>query len=213
MTDLPRAPSDTKDRLLDAAQRLFARDGVQGATIREINELADQRNPSAMHYHFGSRTALVEAILVRFQRSIDTEFEHRLAALEATGVEPGIRERVDAVVRPLVATLETQAGRDCVRIIPQMLPALSRNLRRGVAFPSTPAMERILGDLDRQMAERRVPEPLRRERLVAYALVFTTLLGERAHLLCESEPPLLDTAAFTHHLVDTLTAILTAPAD
>ena len=33
----------TKDRLLDAAERLFARDGVQGARIRDVdgNELVD----------------------------------------------------------------------------------------------------------------------------------------------------------------------------
>ncbi len=71
MTSVSHSPGDTKDRLLDAAQRLFARDGVQGARIREINELAGQRNPSALHYHFGSRMAVVEAILLRYQSAID----------------------------------------------------------------------------------------------------------------------------------------------
>ena len=62
MTSVSDSPADTKDRLLDAAQRLFARDGVQGARIRQINDLAGQLNPSALHYHFGSRMAVLEAL-------------------------------------------------------------------------------------------------------------------------------------------------------
>ena len=78
----------TKDRLLDAAQRLFARDGVHGARIRDINALAGQRNPSALHYHFGSREALLEAILARYQRDVDINVAAALDRLERTLAQP-----------------------------------------------------------------------------------------------------------------------------
>lgn len=207
MTERP-----TKDRLLDAAQRLFARDGVHGARIREINELAGARNPSALHYHFGSRGAVVEAILKRYQRPIDEEAAAALDALEAAGRRPTEREVIEAVVRPEVATLETRSGRDCVRIIPQLLPALSRNLRAGVVVPTTPGSRRILTTLDERMAERSLPEHVRRERLVTYAVVFTTMLGERAHALEEGARLLMGSEEFAVHMIDVLEALLVAPS-
>jgi AcrR family transcriptional regulator len=205
-------PRHTKDRLLDAAERLFARDGVQGARIRDINELAGARNPSALHYHFGSRDAVVEAILIRYQTPIDMHAAAALDALEATGRQPTERQIVEAVVRPEVAALDTQSGRDCVRIIPQLLPALSRNLRAGVVLPTTPGSRRILTTLDDRMAARSLPERVRRERLVTYAVVFTTMLGERAHALEEGADLLMSGDEFAVHMIDTLEALLVAPS-
>jgi AcrR family transcriptional regulator len=205
-------PRSTKDRLLDAAERLFARDGVQGARIRDINELAGQRNPSALHYHFGTRMAVVEAILLRYQSAIDVTVAEALAHIEDDGREPDVREVVSAVVPAEVEALDTQSGRDCVRIIPQLLPALSRNLRTGVVSPATVQSRRIFALLDDRMAGLGLPEHVRRERLVTYALVFTTMLGERAHAI-EQDPDLLLTRdEFTDHMVDVLEAILVAPS-
>lgn len=204
---------DTKQRLIDAAERLFARDGVQGARIREINELAGQLNPSALHYHFGSRMGLVEAILERFQSSIDVEVAANLEQLEAGGREPDVHEIVGAVVEPELAALESQSGRDCVRIIPQLLPTLSANLRAGgVADPATIQSRRILGLLDDRMAALALPDRVRRERLVTYALVFTTMLGERAHVIEQDSNPLLNNDEFASHMIDVLGALLIAPS-
>lgn len=202
----------TKDRLLDAAERLFARDGVHSARIRDINELAGQRNPSALHYHFGSRMAVVEAILLRYQSAIDVTVADALDRIEVDGRDLDVRDVVAAVVRPEVTALDTQSGRDCVRIIPQLLPALSRNLRAGVVYPATLQSRRILDLLDARMAARSLPERVRRERLVTYSLVFTTMLGERAHAIEEGLDLLLNRDEFAGHMIDLLEALLTAPS-
>jgi AcrR family transcriptional regulator len=62
---MARDGTPTRERLLDAAQHLFARRGVDAVPIRQINELAGQRNASALHYHFGSCQALLVAIVER----------------------------------------------------------------------------------------------------------------------------------------------------
>lgn len=203
---------DTKQRLIDAAERLFARDGVQAARIREINELAGQLNPSALHYHFGSRMGLVEAILARFQSVVDVEVAANLDRVEAGGREPEVHEIVEAVVGPELAALDTQSGRDCVRIIPQLLPALSRSLRAGDVNPATTQSRRILGLLDDRMKALSLPDHVRRERLVTYALVFTTMLGERAHDIEQELDPLLSRDQFASHMIDVLSALLIAPS-
>ena len=61
--DGPSELSDTKIGLLLAAERLFATNGIAATTIRQINTEAGQKNSSAIHYHFGSRDAILDAII------------------------------------------------------------------------------------------------------------------------------------------------------
>ncbi|PLX72334.1 MAG: hypothetical protein C0615_12250 [Desulfuromonas sp.] len=49
---------DTKTRILDAAETLFARDGFHFASLRSITSEADV-NLAAVNYHFGSKEALL----------------------------------------------------------------------------------------------------------------------------------------------------------
>jgi AcrR family transcriptional regulator len=53
---------DGKTRLILAGERLFAQNGIQGASMREIAGQAGQGNHAAVQYHFGSREGLVRAI-------------------------------------------------------------------------------------------------------------------------------------------------------
>ena len=56
--------ADTKERILDAAEMLFARDGFHFASMRAITTEADA-NLAAVNYHFGSKEALLEEVLKR----------------------------------------------------------------------------------------------------------------------------------------------------
>ena len=203
-----RTPRDTKEELLDAAEQLFARDGIHGARIREINALAGQRNPSALHYHFGSRRGLVEAIMLRHQSEIDKVVERRLDDLEAAGTAE-VDEIIAAVIEPTLARLRTASGRAWARILPQILGTLSENVRRGIVEPSTPQSHRILQLLKARMAH--LPEAMQRERLVDYILVLSALVAERAHELDSTRRPTLSNAQFARHLVGVLVAVVNAP--
>lgn len=64
VTDKDMAPAgeqNTRDRLLQAAIEVFAEFGYEAATIREICSRADA-NVAAVHYHFGDKRRLYEAI-------------------------------------------------------------------------------------------------------------------------------------------------------
>ena len=54
----------TTERILDAAERLFADHGFEGTSIRDIVDSA-KVNLAAIHYHFRSKEALLEAVLTR----------------------------------------------------------------------------------------------------------------------------------------------------
>jgi 1-hydroxy-2-naphthoate dioxygenase len=84
----------TRARLLRAGERLFAELGIHQVRLREINALAGQRNSSALHYHFGSREGLVEAILSEHQTAMDHDVRPALDALVASPDEPTVRAAV-----------------------------------------------------------------------------------------------------------------------
>lgn len=105
---MPR-PS-ARERLLDCAEQLFAAHGFAAVSLRAINAEAGL-SPAALHYHFGSKDALVEAILARRMPALMARRAALLDALEAEPDPPTARQVVDALVRPL-AELLAGAGED-----------------------------------------------------------------------------------------------------
>jgi len=71
-------PPDTKTRILDAAERLFAERGYASTSLRTITTAAGV-NLAAIHYHFGSKDVLLENVITR--RS-DVVNQRRLDMLE-----------------------------------------------------------------------------------------------------------------------------------
>ena len=193
-----------------AGERLFARKGVDRVRLREINELAGQRNSSALHYHFGSRDGLVLAILRRHENTIDAEVARELDRWEQEGREPGVRDIAAAVVRPLADQLRSSSGRDFLRIVPHVVPGISATLRQGRPEPMTPQSRRVLDLYEARIPE--LPEEVRRERLIVYMLMLTAVLAERAQQLETRSRPPLDHDKFVDHLLDMVEGIFTVPA-
>jgi TetR/AcrR family transcriptional regulator, regulator of cefoperazone and chloramphenicol sensitivity len=207
---LSEAGGDTKEQLMLAAAHLFARRGIDGTHIREINRMTGQRNPSAIHYHFGSKEGLVRAILVRHQAVVEVEAAQRLDELLAGDGEPSVRDLLEAMVRPLCRQLEDASGRDFLRIVPSFIVELVANLRVGVTSPVTSESARLLALIEGKLGH--FPEVVRRERLVTYTLVLTSILAERAHQLEARQPVSLDADQFVVHVLDVTEAAITAPS-
>ncbi len=69
---------DTKTRILETAERLFAVHGADKTTLRQISSLAGV-NLAAVNYHFGSKAELISALL---SRVLDPVLERQIAMLE-----------------------------------------------------------------------------------------------------------------------------------
>ena len=94
---------DTKQRILDAAEHLFARDGYHATSLRGITTTADA-NLAAVNYHFGSKEALLEAVIVRRLDPLNEirrgQLETLLQKAELAGELPSCREVLRAFVEP-----------------------------------------------------------------------------------------------------------------
>jgi len=76
------ANGDTKQKILDAAEQLFANQGFAATSLRTIIRAAGV-NTAAVHYHFGSREGLIEAVMQRRATPINQERLRELESLEA----------------------------------------------------------------------------------------------------------------------------------
>lgn len=204
---MPRDATSTRERLLRAAEHLFARQGVDGAKTRDIVALAGQANDSAVQYHFGSRRGLLAAVLDRHMRRME---EQRKPALDTLGRTADLHAVTAAVVGPVAAELSCEDGRDFLRIIAQLsgrAGVRTRDLPDPVAGTALAGQLALLDDRCRE----HLPEPVALERIAIAITMLTAALADRAHRIDERLPVLLDHDAFVTNLITMLTAALSAP--
>jgi len=73
-----RQHTDTRERILDAAESLFVEHGFEATSMRMITGRAGV-NLAAINYHFGSKEALIQDV---FRRRLTWLNQERLRALE-----------------------------------------------------------------------------------------------------------------------------------
>ena len=93
----------TRVALLDAAERLFSENGIEGTSVRDIVKEAGT-NLGAINYHFGTKDRLALEVFARRIEPVNRERVMRLDALEAA-VGPAnlkLEQILDALVRPIL---------------------------------------------------------------------------------------------------------------
>ncbi len=147
----------TKERILDAAEHLFAEHGFAATSLRKITAAA-QVNLASVNYHFRSKESLIVAVLIRKMSPINARRIELLDAAEKrAGEGPLMLEDVlDAFVGPvlrarqeggeasnfpkLLGRVYTEPGDWVARIFPQALGEVAARFR--VAFlKALPASE------------------------------------------------------------------------
>lgn len=102
MREIKFPQSESKRKLLDAAEQLFAERGFDAVSVRDVTNLA-KANVAAVNYHFGSREGLISLVVMRHITPVNEERIARLDALEKKfpGKVVPLEEIIDAFVRPL----------------------------------------------------------------------------------------------------------------
>ena len=114
----------TRQRLLEAAETLFAEQGFEKVAVRDVTEKAGA-NVAAVNYHFGSRDGLVDKVIERYISPVNDERLARLDGLERkmAGKPVAIEEILEAFVRPFLTQIQRSelSERLCFQLIGRML--------------------------------------------------------------------------------------------
>lgn len=101
---------DTVDRILDAAEALFAERGFAETSLRTITSTANV-NLAAVNYHFGSKKALIQAVFVRFLEPLADTLSERLNEAQVEGRELSL----DDLLNLLSGSILAAHGNDVTR--------------------------------------------------------------------------------------------------
>ena len=103
--------SDIKDRILNAAERIFAEQGLEAVSLRAVTTEAGV-NIAAVNYYFGSKAALLQAMTQRHFAPVNAEQLHALELLEMNRQELSLEAILRAYTTPIFAMFDAQRGRE-----------------------------------------------------------------------------------------------------
>lgn len=200
---MPRDATQTRSRLLAEAERLFAEQGIWRVRVQDIVAAAGQKNASALSYHFGSRSGVLDEILREHGEAIDRQRGEVWAALD----DDLTLSLIEALIQPLTRQLATPSGRRYLRIVAQLSAEFSRWEFDPTHIPANlAAILRLLRD--RALG---ADKSLRDERVLGMIQLMTASLAERARRIEAGDPLETEGDAYAANLVDMLTGVIEAP--
>lgn len=149
---------DTRDRILDVAERMFGERGFAATSLRDITTDAGA-NVASVNYHFGSKEALLTEVLERRLKPIN---ERRLELLDAVETRAGNEPpELEAVIRAFLSPpfhlqrLWGEQGRGFLRLVGRIHSETNEEFRTNfvkqfdvVLQRFTTALRRALPQLD-----------------------------------------------------------------
>jgi AcrR family transcriptional regulator len=202
--------SDTKHRILVSAERLFAENGFDSTSLRTI--IADaQVNLAAIHYHFHSKEALLDAVILRRLEPINRRRLEMLEACEqAAGANPASLETViEAFLAPALRVALDQHGTIFTKLMGRIFTEKSL----------VPRMKSHMGEmLNRfiQAFQKAAPELPREEvfwrmQFLGGAMALTLLRGKDLEAISNGLCDTSDVEATLRRLIDFAAAGFRAP--
>jgi AcrR family transcriptional regulator len=172
--------SDTRERILDAAESIVIRDGVARLTI-EAAAAEAQLSKGGVLYHFRTRDALVSSMVERMVEAFDADLDAQCRADGKDGTPEGryLRAYVRATVRPALTPEDIRRERAGAAILaamasePQLLAPLREAFDRWQQRLVTDGVDPVAATVARLAADglwlvelfgfAPLPEPLRSE--------------------------------------------------
>ena len=196
---------DTRQKLIETAETLFAEQGYGPVSLRQIIGEAGV-NLAAVHYHFGSKEDLLDAIVTQKASEVNDE---RLSLLAA--IQPGpdgrlpLRDVLNAFLMPMAAKAEKN---------PQFLKLMGRIHAEGLLIG---VVSRVFHPIFRPFSEalHKAAPHLSADEL-GWRIHF--MMGAVAHTMCQTPKHIPDAAMLPdyatrlHQLSEFLAGAFAAPA-
>jgi AcrR family transcriptional regulator len=163
---------DTRERILDAAERLFAEKGIKETSVRDITRLA-RANLAAVNYHFGFKEGLIRYTISRRLEPLNKERLRLLDTLEleAGGAPLSIELILNALFSPAIEFCLSHP--DFMRLAGRMLFESDKGLRAVFVSQFDEVIIRFKAALSRSLPDLPERELLWRIHFLAGAMIHT----------------------------------------
>jgi AcrR family transcriptional regulator len=174
----------TRDAIIAAAERLFAEEGVQAVSNRQISEAAGQGNNAAVGYHFGTKADLIREIVRRHVEQMEPLRERMCAAIKDS---KDLRDWIECLVAPVMEHYDALGTPSWfarfaaqIQFDPQFRSIVEEEARRAES------LDRIVEGIARCMPD--LPEAVVAERFRMMQLLMVLTPAAREAAMAEDEP-------------------------
>lgn len=189
------AQYDTKTRILNSAEQLFAREGFHNTSLRTLTSRAEA-NLASVNYHFGSKDALLQAVIERRLLPLNQIREDKIKQVLAVARENQTPPAVDALLRAFIEpTLEfrdsSQGAQDFISLIGRSLSEPDETVRKCFLELSLPIFQILFEGLREALPQ------------LSPAILLTRLqfiMGTMSHVMCMGTLADFNTLALPHPL-------------
>jgi len=184
---------------LETAEQLFAEQGPENVSLRQIAVAAGYVNPATIQYHFGSKDALFKEIIRYRIPAIDAR---RVELLDQHGAET-VESLVEAIARPYLEMSPSSHYSGFVGRVVASLDSVEDFYDPAIQQPGG---ERIQAALDRLLLDE--PSDVRAARLNFATLLMAHCISDRRTRQSTGRPVLLDEEQFEQELLSSMASIL-----
>ena len=195
---------DIKERMILVGEVLFAKNGIMGASMREVASKAGQRNHTAVQYHFGSREGLIKAIFSYRMRQMEPARCRMLTEAEDQDLLLDARVLLNIILLPQLDLEDIAGNHSYASFLSQYLLRSRSAIFGDFGSESPPHLQRALDLLRRRLIY--LPTAVAQRRLVNGCLMFLNMLVSH-----RGPGPNNDLEeSFEHALEDTMEMIVTS---
>jgi AcrR family transcriptional regulator len=165
---------DGRTRLILAGEQLFAKNGISGASMREIATRAGQGNHAAVQYHFGSREGLVRAIFDYRMEQMEETRGAMLCRAKRSGREKDARTVLEVILLPQLALQDADGNHSYASFLSQYLLRSKSPEFGNFGESEPPNLTRALKMLRDRV--NYIPSYVAQRRLISISLMFLNIL-------------------------------------
>lgn len=193
---------DVRERILDVAEELFAKNGYEAVATRAVAKQAGA-NAAMIHYYFNSKRRLFDAVFARRAAVLNQE---RMVAFDryekkARGAVT-VEGAIEAFLRPVLAKLD--GGEPGWRNYLELVAQVANKHEWGGAVMTKsfdPVIERLIGLIARALPEARQQDLFWAYHFLSGALLLTLSETDRIDRLSKGECRSTDVSAIEPRLV------------
>ena len=201
----------TRAKIISTAEQLFAEQGVASVSLNEITRAAEQKNRNAVHYHFGNKDALLQAIFEKHWAPISAQRTAMIDAIERNG-DIQLQDVASVLVRPVAARFDDpDGGVAYIKISAQLAAANVLDFfHQGEDEGSSPGYGPNMARLWAPFLHH-LPKPVQDQRMSLIVGMLFHGLADHALYRDSGDTALANTELMVSNLIDSLCAVLNAP--